>query len=303
MQINQQALDAIFRQFRTDYQNAYEVTEVWAMMVATAIPSSARENTYGWLARIPRMREWVGPRTAVNLRAHDYTIVNRDFELTVEVDRNKIEDDQLGVFRLHTQLMGEQARKHGDDLLTELIQGNGTCFDGQSFFSTTHPEAPGESGSATYSNDFNLPLEADGVNYNTVRSAMRAFNGDDGKPLKVRPSLLMVPPQLEQVARQLLNASMVVDGGGSAGVSNVWQGSADLLVVPEFANEPTRWYLLDTTRAIKPFVWQERKSPEFVSRQSATDPSVFDNKKFLFGVDSRDNAGFSLPFLAARSTG
>jgi phage major head subunit gpT-like protein len=303
MQINQPALDAIFRQFRTDYQAAYEVTDVWADKVATPIPSSARENTYGWLARIPRMREWVGPRVAANLRAHDFTIVNKDFELTIEVDRNKIEDDQLGVFKLHTQLMGEQARKHGDDLLTELIQGNGNGFDGVPFFSDSHPEAPGESGSGTYDNDFALALDAAGANYNTVRSAMMAFNGDDGKPLKIRPSLLVVPPQLEQTARQLLNASVVIDGGGNAGVSNVWQNSADLLVVPEFANQPTVWYLFDTTRAIKPFVWQERKSPEFVSRQSATDPSVFDTKKFLFGVDSRDNVGFSLPFLAARSTG
>jgi phage major head subunit gpT-like protein len=303
MQINQATLDAIFRQFSLDYQAAYEETETWKDQLATTIPSSTRENTYGWLAQLPGMREWLGPRVAVNLRAHDHTIVNRDFEHTIEVDRNKILDDQLGVFKMHTKMQGEAVKKHPDELLTELIQGNGVCFDGLPFFDTAHPEAPGEAGSPTYSNDFTtLPLEADGVNYQVVRAAMASRNGDGGRVLKVRPSLLAVPPQLEDIGRKLLRSGTIIDPGGGAAVDNIWQGSAELLVVPEWANEPTRWYLFDTSRAIKPFVYQERQPPTFVSRQNPQDPSVFNEKKFLFGVDSRDNSGFSLPFLASRAT-
>ncbi len=303
MQINGPALDAIFRAFKLDYQAAYEVTEVWSDKVATQIPSTTRENTYAWLARIARMRKWVGARQAQNLKAHDFTIVNDDFELTVEVDRNKIEDDQIGVFKMDTQQMGEQAKKHPDDLVGDLIQANPVGFDGVTFFNDAHPEAFGESGSPTYDNDFALALAADGVAYDTVRASMMSVNGDDHKPLAVRPSLLVVPPQLEGVGRKLLRAGTIIDSTGAAGVTNVWEGSAELLVVPEFSNEPKVWYLFDTTKAIRPFVFQNRKSPEFVSRQSPTDPSVFDRKKFLFGVDSRDKAGLSLPFLAARSTG
>lgn len=48
---------------------------------------------YAWLGDIPGMREWIGDREVQNLTASDYTIKNKDFELTVGVDRNAIEDD------------------------------------------------------------------------------------------------------------------------------------------------------------------------------------------------------------------
>jgi Mu-like prophage major head subunit gpT len=47
---------------------------------------------------------------------------------------------------------------------------------------------------------------------------------------------LIVPPALEGKAREILNAQLMIGiGTGSEAVSNIWQGSADLLVVPELA--------------------------------------------------------------------
>ncbi len=62
--------------------------------VATLVPSEAGEESYKWLGKIPRMREWIGDRQIQNLTASDYTIKNKDFEVTVGVDRNDIEDDK-----------------------------------------------------------------------------------------------------------------------------------------------------------------------------------------------------------------
>lgn len=56
------------------------------------VPSVSREENYKWLGQIPRMREWVGEREIQNLSASDYTIKNKDFELTIAVPRNDIED-------------------------------------------------------------------------------------------------------------------------------------------------------------------------------------------------------------------
>jgi phage major head subunit gpT-like protein len=52
------------------------------------------------------------------------------------------------------------------------------------------------------------------------------------------------------------------------------------------------WYLIDDTRALKPVIFQERKAPQFVAKDSPTDSNVFMNKQFLYGVDSRCNVGF-----------
>ncbi len=49
-----------------------------------------------------------------------------------------------------------------------------------------------------------------------------------GRPLHVSPSLLVVPPEHEAAARELLFADMI-DGGGVA-VSNANKGTAELVV-------------------------------------------------------------------------
>lgn len=75
-----------------------------------------------------------------------------------------------------------------------------------------------------------------------------------------------------------------VDGTGVAtSVSN--------LDVPETGAGPA-WYLLDTTRAIKPLIFQERKEPVFTPMTKLDDESVFTSNLFRWGVDSRCNAGF-----------
>ena len=51
---------------------------------------------------------------------------------------------------------------------------------------------------------------------------MMGFRADGGRPLGIKPNLLVVPPSLESAARKLL----VKDENGG----NEWAGSAELLV-------------------------------------------------------------------------
>jgi phage major head subunit gpT-like protein len=69
----------------------------------------------------------------------------------------------------------------------------------------------------------------DATNYAAARATMGSLKDDEGKPLGVRPTLLVVPPSLEGAARTLLNAETV------SNTTNVWRGTAELLVVPELA--------------------------------------------------------------------
>lgn len=63
----------------------------------------------------------------------------------------------------------------------------------------------------------------------------------------------------------------------------------------------TPWYLLDTSRAIKPIIYQQRKKPVFTNMTRLDDEAVFTANQFRFGVDVRDNVGFGLWQLAYRS--
>lgn len=302
------ALAAIYYSFYGLYQRGYARIAPWTERIATVVPSTGAENHYPWMEQIPRLREWIGERAVQNLSARSYVLANKDFELTLELDRNTIEDDNFGVFAPTVEMMGWQAAKWPDDQMVKVLQAGITslCFDGQFYFDTDHPVNMDDPASATYANRY-TSTALNATNYNTVRAAMMSVNAADGKPLRVNPNLLVVPPQLEVTARQILKADFIAPtgafGGNAAGgiQSNVLQGSADLLVAPDLSNEPGNWYLLDTSMPIKPFIWQLRKAPDFVSLTNPTDENLFWRKKFVYGVDSRGNAGYGLPFLAARA--
>lgn len=61
------------------------------------------------------------------------------------------------------------------------------------------------------------------------------------------------------------------------------------------------WFLLDTSRPIKPLIYQEREPFKMVAMDSADDEAVFNKKELRYGVDGRMNAGFGLWQLAFAS--
>lgn len=306
MQITPAALDAIFYNFNTLYQQAYKRREPWALKVASMVPSTGRENRYAWMKLIPRLRKWIGDRVLNNVAASSYSIVNDDYELTEAVDRNDIMDDNLGVYAPLISMMGDQAARWPDDLLTALIQGGTTnlCYDGQAFFSASHPV--GDAAGSTFSNLQASGFALNAANYQTARQTMMLYKGEDGKALLIQPNLLIVPPQLEATARQILNADFIAPAAAigmnaaSQMQTNVLKGSADMQVIQDLGSESDAWYLLDTTKPLMPFIFQLRKAPQFTSLTDPTLENVFMKKKFIYGVDSRGAAGYSLPFLAFR---
>lgn len=65
------------------------------------------------------------------------------------------------------------------------------------------------------------------ASYKSARAAMMAFAADGGRPLGIRPDMLIVPPALEEEGRMIVEMEL-----GVAGQSNVWHESAKLMVVP-----------------------------------------------------------------------
>lgn len=77
--------------------------------------------------------------------------------------------------------------------------------------------------------------------------------------------------------------------GNEVSVSNFQGGSG------------TPWFLLDTTRIMKPLILQKRKDYNFVTMDAEKDENVFMRKEYVYGVDARLNAGFGLWQLAYSS--
>ena len=292
MLINGAAIAAISANFKSIFQTAFSGAAPKWDKVATRIESSGSENNYGWLGGFPRMREWIGERHVKNLEAHGYTIKNKDFETTVEVDRNSIEDDQLGIYKPLVESMGQEAATYADRYVFELLAKGFTakCYDGKSFFASNHPE-----GRKSVSNTSAAKLT--GPAYDAARTAIMSRQDDEGRPLGLIPDLLVVAPDLEATARELLLADQI------NGTTNTRKGTAGLLVAPELAAYPGHWFLLCTGRPLKPLIFQERKKPQLVHITGEQSENVFWRKKYVYGADSRANFGYGMWQMAYGSDG
>lgn len=299
MLVNGANLGAVFTNLKTTFNKAFDTAVVQWERTAMRVPSSGSQVNYAWLENFPQMRKWLGDKAIKALAAHGYTVVNDDWESTVEVDRNSIEDDQVGIYVPQAQMAGWAARNWPDAMLATLKNGafTGLCYDGQYFYDTDHPVA-----GSTKSNKGTAVLSVTTqalalAGYGAARTAIMTMTDDDGAPLGLVPDLLEVPPALESVARILCEKDKLVDNS-----PNPYQGTAQVLVNPRLTSS-TAWFLHVTGMPIKPFVHQERTAPKFVSQTDLSSDNVFLRKKFRFGVEARGAAGYGLWQMSYGSTG
>lgn len=264
--------------------------------VATRVPASTKEQRYGWMGKLPNVREWLGPRAVQNISESDYTIRERPWELTIGVDRDDVETDNLGIYSPLFEEMGLSTTAHIEQLVFGMLTAGFTtnCYDGQFFFDVDHPvlaadgvtnvptaNTDGGAGSpwflldvsralkpiilqvrrdwtdivsrdkVTDDNVFDLNEFRYGVDarynagygfwqfawgsrqnltattYELARSSLLGMKGDHGRPLGVNPKLLVVGASNEREGLELVNAER-----NAAGATNVYRGTAELLVVP-----------------------------------------------------------------------
>lgn len=141
MLVNAANLDSLRVGFKTTFQNGLAQASTMHTRVSTAVPSSTKTQKYGWLGKMPNVREWIGPRAVQNLQQHDYSITEKPWELTIGVDRDDIETDNLGIYTPMFQEMGQSTGAKWDMLVFDLLKsGFATeCYDGQYYFDTDHP--------------------------------------------------------------------------------------------------------------------------------------------------------------------
>lgn len=154
MIISQASLDALRTGFNTAFKGGLGLATPQKDRVAMTIRSTTASNTYDWLNQMPGMREWIGARVIQNLAESAYVITNKHFEETVGVDRNDIEDDNLGQYSMLMTRLGEAVAAFPEQLVWDLLK-NGfstNCYDGQFFFDTDHPIVLADGSTSTFAN-------------------------------------------------------------------------------------------------------------------------------------------------------
>src|SRR5712671_2864834 len=98
MELIQSNIDFLWYGFNNLVQQALMSTVTYWATIASQTTSSTRQEVHAWIDRLPLMREWLGERQILNLQTRAYTLINKDYEATVEIDRNPLLDDQFGIF-------------------------------------------------------------------------------------------------------------------------------------------------------------------------------------------------------------
>jgi phage major head subunit gpT-like protein len=297
--VNASTINTIFTGLKTIFNNALTAQPGNWQATAMEVPSTGASEDYAWLSRFPAMRKWVGEKFVKLLEAGKYTKVNEDWETTIAVNRNDIEDDRLGIYNIQAQSAGGGAAELNDIIVDSLKNSAfaSPCIDGQYFYDTDH-EVKGVS----VSNKLTAVLSsaapaAAAASYGAARQAIMKFTDDEGMPLRLIPDTLEVPPALEATAKKLLEADKLDDNS-----PNPYKGTAKLLLNPALTSD-TVWFLHVTTKPVKPFIVQMRKKPTFVSQTSPENDDVFMKKEFKFGAEARATGVYGFWQLSVGSTG
>lgn len=262
---------------------------------STRVESTTDSENHRWLGTVPNMREWGTGRLAKGLRSEAYNIENLKYELTIEVDRDEISDDQTGTIRLRVQEMARRAALHKDFLIGQLLINGAnagfTSYDDVTFFNTTH--SSGDSG-----NQSNLltPAAADADNptvpecKTAIQNAigtMMDYNDDNGQPsaLDMNGLVVVCHPLVQWPFREALNSALI------SNTDNVLKGVADVIPYP-YLTEEEDFFLLKISEPLKPFIFQDREPIEVTSLDTPDTDEAFNREKYLYGVRGRYRMAF-----------
>lgn len=305
MLVNRGAIESIFTGLKTIFNNTLKAQPGTWQATAMEVQSTGAGEDYAWLSRFPKMRKWVGEKFIKVLEAGKFYKKNEDWEVTIAVDRNDIEDDRLGIYNTQAMGAGESAAELRDIIVDDLKNGafTNTCMDGQYFYDTDHPLKNSDGVASIVSNKITKALSAATLaavdaSYGALRQAIMGFTDSEGMPLRLIPDTLEVPPALEGVAKIICEADKLQDNS-----PNPYKGTAKVLVNPALTSA-TGWMLHVTSKqSVKPFIIQMRKSPVFVSQTDMASEDVFNKREYKFGAEARATGVYGFWQLSAGSIG
>lgn len=253
------------------------------------VKSEDSEEEYSWLGAAPAISEWVDERKLKALNEFDYKIKNKDFEGTLQVDRNTIDDNKTGSIKMRIQDLARRAKVFPRVLFYKTLAAGETelCYDGQTFFSASHQEgeSPVQSNIVTQTGVTQADIIAD---LRSAEAKLLSFVDDVGEPINEGDVTLGVvcSPALKPIFEDI---NTMVDINGT---TNTSRGKIKALLSSQRLTG-NAYYVADISDGLKPIILQRRKEPELVSLEGESE-NGFMRKQYLYGVDMRYGMGYGL---------
>jgi len=196
--------------------------------------------------------------------------------------REMIINDDLGAFTNLLATFGRMALATANGIAYDILQGKNDyssykMADGSGVFI------------AARNNSSTAALSPEAIS--AGRLAMAKHKSNDGEtPLNIRPKYLIVPPALEETAREILGATNKISPDANTGEINVHQNSLELIVDAELTSDTT-WFLMADTRTVKMgYLAGTGRSPVVKMNDSTLSRTTFEGV-FDIGVMVEDYKG------------
>lgn len=195
--------------------------------------------------------------------------------------RQAIINDDLGLFSKIATKYGSAAKRLVNKMVYAQLTGNVKMQDNVALFDTKHGNVAG-TGEA-------LSVKA----IAKAITSMRRQKGITGEAtLNITPKYLVVPPELEMTAYQIVNSTAAVDGVNS-GVANPYKGRF-IVVADAELTDPDAWYLVaDATQhdTIEVTYLNGVETPRLETRQGFDVDGIEYKVAFDCGVSALDFRG------------
>ncbi|MFW6189900.1 MAG: Mu-like prophage major head subunit gpT family protein [Planctomycetota bacterium] len=293
MEITQGNLEVVFTGLKATFNEAVQATddeEVRRTM--EVVPSSAGTENYPVATLLGDLEEVLDEVTITSIGTFVQSVPNRTFARIVQVNRDDVADDNIGVYRPGVRQLGRRAALYPLRLAAEVLLAGFTeqWIDGATVFSDSHEWV----GGLSWSNRSDVALDA--TNFESAVSALETRVGPDGAPLGLQPDLLVCGPANRAAAEGILEVQYL-DGGGS----NRHYKKCDLLVLSRFGSSPA-WFVMDTD-PVRPMILQDREGPEFTAKDNPDDDDAFYRELYAYKARRRCAVAVLAPWLIQASAG
>jgi len=269
----------------------------WVNDLSFKVTSDQASEQYAWLGMAPAMREWLGGRSAKDIRENSFTIVNKSHEATLEVTVPELRRDKWGQINVRIGELADRVMSYPAKLISTLMNAGetGVAYDGEYFFDTDHTE--GDSG--TQDNDLTYAAatgttptiaEMRGAIMQSI-AAILGFKDDRAEPVNenARDFIVMVPMTYWAIAIEAVNLP-TTDSGGANLLQNI--NGFSIRVVPNLRSTfTTKFMTFLTSGRQKAFILQE-EMPMSIKAVAEGSELEFNENKHRYGVDWSGNVGY-----------
>ena len=197
-----------------------------------------------------------------NDQLYKTTYTHIEYVRGFKVERKLVDDDQYNVINKRPVGLAMGAvrtrEKHAASVFINAFSASYTGGDSEQLCDTAHPLSP-ETGAGTHGNMGTTALSYDSVV--STRRLMREFVDDRGELVAVNPDTILVPPELEQTAWEIVNTQLKPGTADNDG--NFARSKINRVLVWDYLTDANDWFMIDSGLARLYLNWFDRVPLEF----------------------------------------